>query len=349
MGHYHVARWRALQAQIGAPNAFAADLCSADDLYGWETALFQDPQYRQLSVLAATKVDVWGRLSAFYKLITSQQITHVALAGYGRPEYRAMAILAKAMGVHVTLFIESWYPSSSTWADRLKGALVSALSHTFFVSGKRAQDHLVLTLGIQIGRITQGYSVVDNVHFAQALGTVQKEKVILCVARFAPEKNTEKLIAAFKVSELPAKGYTLKLVGGGPQKGSLEALTLKYSWLQVQAWASYDTLPALYASAMGFILPSIFEPWGLVVNEALAAGLPVAASTAVGALPDLLNSYRHLNFRPENIQEITAALNALPFADAPKADLLVGFSPEDWASSVLSLGQRHAGARVPSL
>jgi glycosyltransferase involved in cell wall biosynthesis len=54
-------------------------------------------------------------------------------------------------------------------------------------------------------------------------------------------------------------------------------------------WQSYNDLPDIYRQASLFVLPSTFEPWGLVVNEAMAAGLPVVLSNDVGCLPDLLD------------------------------------------------------------
>jgi glycosyltransferase involved in cell wall biosynthesis len=277
MGDYHVARWRALQAAIGAENAYAADLCAADQLYGWETAWGHDPQYRLLSKAPASQKDIGNRLSAFQKLVKEASITHIALAGYGRPEYILMALWARLAGKHVTLFAESWYPATSAWRDRLKGLLVSTLAQSFFVSGVRAKQHFQLNLGISPKRIATGYSVVDNGHFAPKLSDNSADKIILCVARFAPEKNLKLLVASFAASSLQQRGFSLKLVGGGPLRSELEELAKRYPWLILQNWVGYSELPSLYASAQSFILPSLFEPWGLVVNEALAAELPVAA------------------------------------------------------------------------
>jgi glycosyltransferase involved in cell wall biosynthesis len=339
MGDYHVARWRAMQTLLGVENVFAADLCAADNLYGWETAWGQDPNYRLFSSKNASQTDVGPRLGAFIRLLKENGITHVALAGYGRPEYRLMALYARLNGFHVTLFAESWYPASAAWKDRLKGLYVSVLGQSFFVSGARAASHFNKKLGIHSKRIAIGYSVVDNAHFVSGIGSVPKQKNILCVARFAPEKNLERLIAAFAASSLPTQGFQLHLVGGGPLAQVLAEKQAQYPWLVLQNWLSYAELPTLYAAAQGFILASTFEPWGLVVNEALAAGLPVASSQAVGAVPDLLGQYQDLVFDPESLPAITNALEKLALAPAPDPSALAPFSPQSWAQTLVRLGE----------
>ena len=340
MGDYHVARWRALQRRIGAGNAWAADLHAADSLYGWQMAWGRDPHYVRLSDKGAADNDVAGRVSRFIRLVRGQNITHVALAGYGRTDYRLMAAYARMAGRHVTLFAESWYPSTRPWQDKLKGRLVSALGHTFLVSGERAARHFSMNLGIAPSRITAGYSVVDNAHFASA-ERVGKPKVMLCVARFAPEKNLPRLVEAFAQSSLPAKGWELKLVGGGPEHGSLSELANRFPWLRLQPWLSYAELPPLYASAGAFVLPSLFEPWGLVVNEALASGLPVAVSHEVGALPDLLGEDTPYRFSALDVKGMATVLDLLAEAPTPSHDRIGRFTPDTWAEALIRLGARR--------
>jgi glycosyltransferase involved in cell wall biosynthesis len=110
----------------------------------------------------------------------------------------------------------------------------------------------------------------------------------------------------------------------------------QYPWLILQNWVAYADLPTLYASAHAFILPSLFEPWGLVINEALAANLPVAASTAVGALPDLLGEPYPLSFNPENVAEIAAVLEKLALEPKRPSEKLNHFSPETWVATLLA-------------
>ena len=70
----------------------------------------------------------------------------------------------------------------------------------------------------------------------------------------------------------------------------------------------YDELPAYYGLAKAFIHASTVEQWGLVVNEALAAGLPVLVSERCGCAPDLVREGRErLHLRPDRYQSIGGA------------------------------------------
>jgi glycosyltransferase involved in cell wall biosynthesis len=72
-------------------------------------------------------------------------------------------------------------------------------------------------------------------------------------------------------------------------------------------------LPAIYAAADVLVLPSDRqETWGLVINEAMAAGLPVIASDAVGCVPDLITpGVTGDRFPTGDVDALAAALRAL--------------------------------------
>ncbi len=109
-----------------------------------------------------------------------------------------------------------------------------------------------------------------------------EDVLLLYVGRLAPEKNLEGLRAVLE--NVP--NTRLALVGGGPQREALEA---HFAGLPVH-FAGYRTergLAEAYASADIFVFPSAFESFGLVILEAMAAGLPVV-STRVGGAADLI-------------------------------------------------------------
>jgi glycosyltransferase involved in cell wall biosynthesis len=72
---------------------------------------------------------------------------------------------------------------------------------------------------------------------------------------------------------------------------AVRAQSLDVDWLRVPGRLQGDDLLSAYCSADVFVLPSSFEPWGLVVNEAMAAGLPVVISDRVGCGSDLVEGH----------------------------------------------------------
>lgn len=341
MGDYHRARWKAVQQITGKENCMAADLGAADGLYQWGTTA-KDPQYIRLSNQPVEKVPPFQALKNFKKTIREKQITHVCIPGYGRPAYILMLLWCKLKGIKVLMFAESWYPGHPI-GDHLKGLLVKNTTDLCFVSGKKAATHFSNRLNHPENRIIEGYSVVDNAHFASKISEIPKQtpQQLLCVARHAPEKNLTLLIEAFKKSTINDT-WQLRIVGGGPEKEKLQKLSAGHH-IQLDDWLSYDQLPEMYAQASCFILPSRFEPWGLVVNEAMSAGLPVILSDAVGALPDLLSDKNGWPFKHNRENELINILNQLAETTPEELNemgrqsrqIIENFTPDIWAKKVV--------------
>ena len=115
----------------------------------------------------------------------------------------------------------------------------------------------------------------------------RSEPIILGVGRLAREKGFDVLIRAF--SRLaPAR---LLIVGSGPEADNLRTLATGVGVASRTLWPGrldLGRMIEMYAIADVLAVPSRWEPWGLVVNEAMACGLPVVATDAVGAAEDLL-------------------------------------------------------------
>lgn len=137
-------------------------------------------------------------------------------------------------------------------------------------------------------------------------------RLLLYVGRFAPQKNLDTLLealAACRGGEGPA--LSLALVGDGPERKRLEALIrrLQLDDVFLFGFQPQSALPRFYGTADALVLPSSEEPWGLVVNEAMASGLPVLLSKAVGCLPDLLEEGGNgFSFDPQDAASLADAL-----------------------------------------
>ncbi|MXV17410.1 glycosyltransferase family 4 protein [Hufsiella ginkgonis] len=167
-----------------------------------------------------------------------------------------------------------------------------------------------------------GYNCVDNDHYKLAVHTNKDTRTIICVARLVPIKNLDKLLKAWKIVEGKNSGYQLNIVGDGPLFQALVQLAKKLKLNHVTFSGSVDNrdLPQYFHNADAFILPSLSESWGLVVNEAMAAGLPVLLSKRVNAGGPLLKiGVTGFCFDPQITREIAeAVLSYIRLDDAQK-------------------------------
>lgn len=338
MGDYHRARWAKLKSLMSDKGSvYAADFGSGDDLYKWDNTS-NNPDYFCLSEKGVDQKDLKNRFKSFRKILKEKQINTVCIPGYGRLDFIVYMIYAKFTGRKVILFAESWYSNSKL--DLLKGTFVKLFCDMVFVSGLKSKSYFSEKQGVSSDKIVTGYSVVDNAHFSSS--DVPKNRYeLLCVARFSPEKNLEALIKAFKQSKL-SKRWSLRLVGDGPQKDEVKAMTKHDDNIIIESWKTYDELPELYNAASAFILPSTFEPWGLVVNEAMAAGLPIIVSDNCGCEPDLLKEGKN-GFLIES-NNIVRALDRLSECDentiaemgSKSREIIKNFSLTTWSQKIIS-------------
>jgi glycosyltransferase involved in cell wall biosynthesis len=149
-------------------------------------------------------------------------------------------------------------------------------------------------------------------------GLDECRRFILFSGRLADQKRVDLLLDAYTAiaSERPA--WDLAIAGTGPDEGALRArapagLAPRVHWLGFIDDAS--TLIALYKACDVLVLPSWFEPWGVVVNEAVAAGLAVVASEAVGAAAELVRD--GINGRVFPVGDVAALRECLGDVTSP--------------------------------
>jgi glycosyltransferase involved in cell wall biosynthesis len=119
---------------------------------------------------------------------------------------------------------------------------------------------------------------------------IEKEFTILYIGRLIKIKGLFTLLKAFKTVKRNFNNVSLLLAGNGVLKKDLEEFALNNEIKDVcfPGFIQPEDLPKYYACSDIFILPSVKEAWGVVVNEAMASGLPVVLSDKVGARGNLL-------------------------------------------------------------
>jgi len=269
----------------------------------------------------------------------------VAVNGWNNFGSLAAADCCVRLGIPMVVMSESARDDEprTWWKEIIKRRIVKLYSAAL-VGGQRHVEYLV-ELGMPRERIFTGYDVVDNDYFAQraieirnshlrrgyggqAAFEIQKkyglpENYFLASARFIEKKNLTSLIRAYaeyrdrlKGTGVTDPGYNrgapwdLVLLGDGPLRETLntQLSTLNLNeHVHLPGFKPYDELPMYYALANAFVHPSTTEQWGLVVNEAIASGLPVIVSERCGCVPELVNG-NGFTFDPMDEQELASLL-----------------------------------------
>jgi len=172
----------------------------------------------------------------------------------------------------------------------------------FIVPGKSAKRYLS-SFGIPDRVIFTAPNAVDNEFFAgaaraartQAAETRAKlglpKSYFLFVGRMIPEKGIGILLQAYEKLDAPLrKRVGLVLAGDGPGRAQSveDAARIWPGKFVFPGFLQREDLAVLYGLAEAFVFPTFSDPWGLVVNEAMACGLPVIATDVAGATTDLV-------------------------------------------------------------
>ena len=200
--------------------------------------------------------------------------------------------------------------------EKLKGFLVKRCDAAN-VYGKRNKDYLV-KLGMDEKRIFIKGNTTDNSFYHDETLKLKGKKATLCkelgipshnflyIGRFSQEKNILKLLDVYRRLDANPE-WGLILVGSGPQKGEIENYIRTHSVKNIfmPGFKQKEEIPQYLAVSDLLVLPSTSEPWGLVVNEAMAAGLPVLVSKNCGCYPDIVHEeVNGFSFDPFNVEEL---------------------------------------------
>jgi glycosyltransferase involved in cell wall biosynthesis len=196
---------------------------------------------------------------------------------------------------------------SASGAGPLRRALARALlRRARAVIGMGSQARRVLEgLGVAPGRIFDAPNAHDHDSLVRALARADGEarrqeleveygarkRIALVAGRLVPAKGISPLLAAWRLmpEELRAD-WTLLFVGSGPLSGRVQAESGGRSPGEVVFVPEVEPeeLAGYYAACRLLVFPTLSEPWGLVVNEAMACGRPVLCSVHAGCADDLV-------------------------------------------------------------
>ncbi len=327
--------------------------------------LFPRDMYHQLDKRAVAKA-MWNKLEEL-------QPVAVGTSGYGMADSRAALRWCRSHRVTRVLMTESKADDAPRkwWKEWIKRRLVAGFDSA--LCGGSPHRAYLEELGMPAGRIFDRYDVVDNDRFARAADEARRtsgnrdalpglndpRSFFLASSRFIPRKNLATLIEAFaEYRRRHPDGWRLVILGTGPDEADLRKQVETHAAPDVTfaGFHQFETLAAYYAFAGAFVHPALQEQWGLVVNEAMACGLPVIASRTVGAAHDLVKDGENgFRFDPSDAGALSAALAKV--ADDPQArdamaarsrEIIAAWTPENFANNFWKAvrvgGGKSAGA-----
>lgn len=324
-GPYHHAR---LNEAAKRMDVVGLEVSTVDETYRWATVqdgdgfrrrtLFPD---RPAAVASGAEID-----TAIGRALADQRPAVIAVPGWSARYALALLRWARRSRVPTVLMSESTAldeprrPHKELIKRRLLGM------HDAALAGGAPQSDYLVQLGFPRERVFAGYDAVDNRHFAQGAAAARRvgaegrrrigapEHYFLASSRFVAKKNLLGLLEAYALYRRRAgdAAWSLVVLGDGELRQGIEerrdALELG-AHVILPGFKQYDELPAWYGHAGAFVHAATSEQWGLVVNEAAAAGLPVLVSNRCGCAKDLVRKDENgFTFDPDDTAGLASLL-----------------------------------------
>jgi glycosyltransferase involved in cell wall biosynthesis len=203
----------------------------------------------------------------------------ILMSSWAYPHFMTLSKKLKKKGVYIVSTMDNQY--YGTLKQRI-GIAASSLFlkpriDSFLLPGDR-QAYFAKKLGYD--DVIYGLYAAEVDRFASKVPFSQRPLSFLFAGRLIDKKNITNLLDGYKAyRESCAAPWDLTITGTGP----LEKVCTRIPGIQMLGFIQPSDLPAVFQNASCFVLPSIFEPWGVVIHEAAAAGLPIISSFACGA------------------------------------------------------------------
>jgi glycosyltransferase involved in cell wall biosynthesis len=281
----------------------------------WDTDLLSGYDYQFLpGIIPSNRINSFLPINVgLVKALKQSRIDVLIIHGYGYLYNLYAVFAAKACGVRVFLRDEAHGGSRvRSGLGELKARLVFRYLNHFvdgFLAIGSANARYYRSRGVSDAKIFLVPYAVDNQHFAVSsieqkrqarllasaeYGISAKSRVIAFASKLLERKRCLDLILAFaELRKSKENDVALLVVGEGSQRKSLEGLVDELGLRQCVRFLGFlnqSALPSIYRAADVLVLPSEHEPWGVVVNEAMAGGCGIIVTDQVGSGFDLVRS-----------------------------------------------------------
>lgn len=310
IGPYHHARFEALSKHL---QLTAVATRPGSQEYPWQFEPDGNYDVHSFPIPENAETGIRGHL--LYKEIETLLDTHkptcIVTTGWADAEYHAVVLAGIKRKIPMVVISDSRYEDEQRYTTKefIKRQIVRSYSAAL-VAGTSSRNYLI-KLGFPSQAIFHPWDVVDNNHFSNFATEPHlfEELSFICIARFIEKKNIKGLLEAYAGYKLKGGIRKLLLLGAGPLEGEILDRIEHFKIMEdvlLPGFAQYEKLPYYFSRSFCLILPSFSDQWGLVVNEAMAAGLPVLVSKGCGCAEDLvdvgMNGY---TFEPGDLNELS--------------------------------------------
>ncbi|MDX2225942.1 MAG: glycosyltransferase [Verrucomicrobiae bacterium] len=373
-GPYHFARYHASRRVFMQKDILldGLEIASGDSTYQWRkedqidrggvTTLFQTGIYERLPRRAMAE--------AIHAFLARSNPDVVAICGYASPDAHACLKWCLKQGKRAVLMTETTRLDKARYLllEKIKSQYINRFDAAF-CGGFLHRDYL-LELGMESERIFDRYDVVDNEYFSSSVERIKEagfsrndlglpEKLspfILASSRLIERKNIMRLLDAYReFRQRHPGGWPLVILGDGPQMAEIRDRIENRQIPDVilPGFRQIDQLPEYYARAELFVHPAESEPWGLVVNEAMASGLPILASKRLGCSSDLVREgINGWKFDPYNTSDMVSVLcrayesrSLLAHMGSASQHMIGRYTPDHFAENLLNASLAAGTAR----
>lgn len=327
---YHVDRCEAVARRLqDRCDVLAIEVATTSVDYAWEPS-GDVAGASKITLFPGRSFDAVRPFTRFVAMLRATRHADVVCLGlsYAIPDAILLSWTLRLLGKRVVVFSESKFDDTqrSIGLERLKSIALSCYTAAI-VGGRRHADYFRF-LGFRRRPVLPGYDGVGLERIRTQGGKVlapagapHGERPFVFVGRFVDKKNLVRLVEGYAryVTEASSAPHRLVLVGAGAELAAITdvARALDVSHLiDLPGFLGAEAVSRQLAGALALVLVSGEEQWGLVVNEALAFGLPVIVSNEVGSrdalVRNLVNGFVVESNSPEGIGRAMLALASDP-------------------------------------
>ena len=368
---YHIDRCQAVAARFnGRAEVLAIEVATSSSTYAWEASGAVDGA-RKITLFPGESYDriawprrLWRLLSALHRC-DSVMIG----IGYNEPDIIVLSWLLALLGVRMIVLSESKFDDKPRRVRSEFGkALLLAPYRAAIVGGHRHVAYFRF-LGFNRRAVVPGYDTVDLARvrtmgggITAPGGTAYAARDFIFVGRFVDKKNLVELVEGYAlyVAAAGAAPRRLVLIGAGPEEPLIRTRAAELGvtgLIDFPGFLGAEAVAQRLGQGLALVLPSGEEQWGLVVNEALAFGLPAIISPAVGSgdllVRNLINGYVIELGSPEGLAAAMIALAGdetrwRAMAEASHARAWLGDTERlaDAAEALIAPGNAQAAQRI---